>query len=802
MTGYGKILKYMNSNVMHPLLKVFIPVFLFSSFPQAQVRVGEWKALTSPLDVRDVISLGDVIYGATEGGLFQIKEGVYTTFTTIEGLKGVDLSSIAVDNESNLWIGGESPFGFLQVYNPDQKESVASFDFGLTAILDIKIQETVAWVLFKDGQDTGIMKFIHDQGWEYRDSYRNYPAEAGTIHCFAVHDSTVLVGMTYGLYAGQISENLKDPNSWSSLIPGLNLDITSMDLADELLVFTSKTGLFEYSVTTGSWNEIDFSYSLEDAGNILIGSDGYWFTDGNKLYRKTGSSDVLVEDRYELSRMTQQSGQTIAGLKTGLLFIDQNSDGSDNVARLMFNAPVTGGFSAITVLDDGRLVGGSTHGISIYSGEGWRNILEIESPGSGVIGMDHNFNSFIADTVSFNFGEYIADLEQGPDGLLYCAIRGSRVYLGNPPRWSGGVIVMDVDDPSNISTIDTTFLSYHTSSNNSVPYQVVLDIEFDSDGNMWVANPYCINGNNPIHVRSPNDEWKHYGSSETATRISQSPVSIAFDTWNRTWVSAFLAEEANLGIYPNGGISMLYYEGLPYNPANFTWEIIKYEGTVWSLGMGFNDRLYYLTPSGLNYYDINNGSNPVIRENSYAYFPNISFGRGAGIDVDHQGNIWTHSPTQGVHVLLENTTYWPDINGFRSSNSPLLSDEVRDIAFDEKRNLVYIATSKGVNILRIPFGQEKLDYSGVKVFPSPFYIPPSKPMKVDGLIFESSMMVMTLDGKIVRHIPTRGIGIDGDQLSWDGRDEAGDYVSSGVYLLAIYGKDGSQIMEKITVIKK
>jgi len=788
----------MNSNVMHHLLKVFISIILFFSFPQPQVRVGEWKALTSPLDVRDVINLGDIIYGATKGGLLQIKNGVYTTFTTIEGLSGVDLSSIAVDNESNLWIGGESPFGFLQIYNPDQKASLASYDFGLTAILDIKIQETVAWVLFKDGQDTGIMKFIHGQGWEYRDSYRNYPEEAGAIHCFAVHDSTVIVGMTNGLYAGQVSENLKDPNRWSSLIPDLNLDITSMDLADELLVFTSKTRLFEYSMNGGSWNEIEFSYSLEDADDLLIGSNGYWFTDGNKLYRKTGSNDVLVEDRYEFSRITQQSGQTIAGLKTGLLFIDQ----SDNVSRLLFNAPVTGGFSAITVLDDGRLVGGSTHGISIYSGEGWRNILEIESSGSGILETDYNFNSFIGDTVSFDFGEYIADLEQGPDGLLYCAIRGSRVYLGNPPRWSGGIIVMDVDDPSNIYAIDTTFLSYHTSSNNSIPYQVALDIEFDLDGNMWIANPYCINGNNPIHVRSPNNEWKHYGSSETATRISQSPVSIAFDTWNRTWVSAFLAEEANLGIYPNGGISMLYYEGLPYNPDNFIWEIIKYEGTVWSLGMGFNNRLYYITPSGLNYYDLNNGSNPVIRKNSYAYFPNISFGRGAGIDVDHLGNIWTHSPTQGVHVLLENTTYWPDINGFRASNSPLLSDEVRDIAFDEKRNLVYIATSKGVNILRIPFGQEKLDYTSVKVFPSPFFIPPSNPMKVDGLIFKSSMMVMTLDGKIVRHIPTQGIGIDGDQLSWDGRDDAGDYVSSGVYLLAIYGKDGSQTMEKITVIKK
>ena len=31
--------------------------------------------------------------------------------------------------------------------------------------------------------------------------------------------------------------------------------------------------------------------------------------------------------------------------------------------------------------------------------------------------------------------------------------------------------------------------------------------------------------------------------------------------------------------------------------------------------------------------------------------------------------------------------------------------------------------SKGVNILRIPFGEEKKNYSDMKVFPSPFYIP-------------------------------------------------------------------------------
>ena len=331
---------------------------------------------------------------------------------------------------------------------------------------------------------------------------------------------------------------------------------------------------------------------------------------------------------------------------------------------------------------------------------------------------------------------------------------------------------------------------------------VILDVEFNEEGDLWIANPYCINKNNPIHVRSLENEWKHYGSSETNTKISQSPGSIAIDSWNRVWVSSFQAEEANFGIYPNGGIAMLDYSGDPTNPDEFSWKQIQNSGSVWSLGMGMDNRIYFLTTTGLNYYDIKDGDNPVVRENTLSYFPNISFGSGAGIEIDPHGNVWTYSPTAGIHVLLENTTYWPDINGLQTSNSPLLSNEITDIAFDGKRNLAYIATTNGVNILRIPFGEEKKSYSQIKVYPSPFYLPSESSLVVDGLPFESSMMVMTLDGRVIRKILSQGISVDGDQLFWDGRDEMGDFVSSGVYLLAIYGLDGSQVVEKVTVIKK
>ncbi len=767
------------------------------------MRIGEWQALTSPLNVRDLTSVTLDLFAATEGGLFHIQDSVYQTYTTVDGLLGVDLAAIDRDRDGYIWIGGDVPYGFVQVYDPKKKESIISFDFELSGIMDIQVLDSLAFVFFIDGQDLGLMKFLYDGGWEYRDSFRNFPDEVGTVHCFLGNDSTLFIGTDNGIYHGSLNENLKDPNRWHSVDDAITMSVTAMAFDDSVLIFSSGTSIFEFSMQTGTWTEIEFSYALSEISEIFIMDGTNWIMDQNNLYRKSNVGVELVESRYNLSGMTSLNDKIIVGTDNGILFIEESNEGTDSVVRFLPNAPVTSGFSAITVLDDGRLVGGSSKGISIYSDVGWRNILEIKTEGSDTIHTQYDYTSFIGDTVFHDFGGFVSDIEQGPDGLIYCGIRGAypRTY-SQPYRTSGGVISIDVDDPSNIFVFDTTYLSYHSTSTNPRPYMVVFDIEFDNSGNMWVANPYCINGNEPIHVRSTGNEWKHYGSSETSVKISQTPGSIAFDSWGRMWFSAFQASEANLGVYPNGGIFMLDFEGDPFNPVSFSWKKVQESGAVWSLGVGLNNRLYYLTPNGLNYFDLTNStSNPVTRENEFSYFPNISFGTGAELKMDHHGNIWTHSPTDGIHVLLENTTYWPDINGLRTDNSPLLSDAVTDIAFDEKRNLAYIATNKGVNILRIPFGEEKKNYNDVKVFPSPFYIPSEKSMIVDGLPFESSMMVMTLDGKVIRKIPTQGISIDGDQLSWDGRDDKGDHVSSGVYLLAIYGMDGSQTVEKITVIK-
>ena len=95
--------------------------------------MGEWEALTSVIDFRDITFIENKLFAATGGGIFEINDdNEYYVHTTLDGIKGVDLSVISADFESNLWIGGKSPFGFLQIYDISKKQSIANFDFGLS----------------------------------------------------------------------------------------------------------------------------------------------------------------------------------------------------------------------------------------------------------------------------------------------------------------------------------------------------------------------------------------------------------------------------------------------------------------------------------------------------------------------------------------------------------------------------------------------------------------------------------------------------------------------------------------------
>ena len=789
-------------------IKIYLILTFILSQVLSQVNIGEWDAYTSPLEIRSMVATGDSIISATGGGLLIKTQNGFTTLTTINGIHGVDLSSVGKDNYNNIWIGGSSPNGFIQIYNFHQG-SIEVFDYGLTEITHFYFDNEITYVSFIDGQDIGFMKFVYSNGkWSYRDIYRNFPVAIEEITGFETlqtsltSEKNIFLATNIGLFLGNISTNLKDPNNWerefccfddgpvkamTKYQNGFAFIFDESDNQPAAVYYIYPSELSYLSRNLEIPIPVEFQEMLFDQENYL------WGIKNNTIYSQRSDFSPMVQSKYLNDIKIGSNEEIIIATDLGITSINSNM----MVSSFIPNAPASSKFTAIEVLDDGRLVGASSNGLSIKDFDGWRNILEIKIDGSYNIHSNYNYSEFIADTIPYDFGNAVSDIEQGPDGLLYIGIDGTYPQFDNPARDGGGILVIDIDNPENFTTIDTSILGFYGSSGNG--YHVVKDLEFDKFGNLWVANAFVTNKNSPIVVRNPDGFWKAYGSSETPTRISQSPISIAFDNWSRPWFGAFKAEEANLGVYPDGGIFALSYNGNAVEPLDFSWESILYNSTIWSIGFSGN-RLYYLTPTGLNYYDIVNGQNPVVGQNQYSYFPNIAFGGGSKLKIDEQGNIWTISTTQGIHVLLENTTYWPTINGFRQGNSPLLSDDVYDIDFDNDRKLAYIATSKGINVLRIPFGRSYEDYSSLKIFPSPFKINKHNLMTVDGLPFNSSMKILTLDGLVIRNIESRGLSSDGDQIVWDGKNNKGKIVSSGVYLIAIIGSNGENTFEKITVL--
>ena len=226
--------------------KILLKFTFFTSYLLTQESIGEWDAFTSPLNVRDVI-YKDIIYAATEGGLLIIDNHKQEVLTTIDGLEGVDISSIEMDHESNLWLGGSYPTGFIQIFNPFTINSVDIFDFGLTNIIDIIILDSLAFVLFDEGQDFGILKFEFDKKWEYRDSFKNFPPEIEYVGNFVAKSSELLIGTNRGIYIGYTNDNLKDPNSWSLLKDEIDHEITSMSLNGDNLLYSSRSHIYNYN---------------------------------------------------------------------------------------------------------------------------------------------------------------------------------------------------------------------------------------------------------------------------------------------------------------------------------------------------------------------------------------------------------------------------------------------------------------------------------------------------------------------------------------------------------------------------
>ena len=740
---------------------------LFGGIILSQPRIGEMRSVTSTLEVRGLAFLGDDILFATGGGLvtYNTKSQLTTTYTRDHGLLDTDINTVHVGPMRKIWLGSNSG---IQVWDPLKESIVNWFQLDIESVSGFTNYKDMIYSSVKQNGKWGIMEFIYsNEKIYYRDFY--FRDDIDEIVNIITFGDEIILHNDKGLISG--NPHKEHPINWANPFPTIIGKIQAIDVNNKNLSIICSDRA--YSIEIGGLPQIlvtDEIYlpsinHVSVRGNLdfIAISDSVIFTMGmDKLEKLYSISDI------KFSSVVNFNSQIWLGLEVGFGYFNNGE-----FEHIVENGPYVASPDVISYHGENKFIIASKKGVSL---SGWSN-LSVKSY------LKQDYDKLKIETVNIDMGTNISE-------IMYL---DSLIYLGFHYSTTSGVASFNLSDKLKL---DNLFLTNKEMTNNGFHFSVP-DIVIDKKRNLW-----AISKNNkmkPLTVFNSTGS-RNISVEESGYVLSKESNKITVDNFNRIWVVS------------SSGLVMYKYSDNVLNPNEEIWLEEKIDPGItnripFDINVSPRNRLWILTSIGLIHKDLQvSDANPVINTgpigsqgNLYPYFPSIFFNDFSRIRFDPRGNIWITTQSSGVYILTEDGNYWPDINGLNTSNSNLLSNHVNDISFDSKEGLAYIATNKGVSIAKIPYADKKKSYKSVEIFPSPYIIPNIKPLTINGLRDNSSIKIMSLNGLVFRSINKSDV--KGYQAFWDGRDDGGNLVGSGIYLIAVYNDDSS-LIEKIAVIRK
>jgi len=193
--------------------------------------------------------------------------------------------------------------------------------------------------------------------------------------------------------------------------------------------------------------------------------------------------------------------------------------------------------------------------------------------------------------------------------------------------------------------------------------------------------------------------------------------------------------------------------------------------------------LYIGTSMGLTKFDL--GIERTVTVNLPAGFgPDVT-----SLEFDRRGNVWV-----GAHNGLARIDGRSgNIETFTSRNSGLVSDDIYNLYLDAISGDLYICTSQGLSIIRSTIGVPTEDLDAVYAFPNPYVVASTDDLLSFNYALPADLRVFTVAGELVAQRP---------EPLWDGRNDAGTAVASGVYFWVLTGENGEIGRGKILLIRK
>lgn len=339
-------------------------------------------------------------------------------------------------------------------------------------------------------------------------------------------------------------------------------------------------------------------------------------------------------------------------------------------------------------------------------------------------------------------------------------------------------------------------------------YAWVSALAYDPQGNLWMMNNQC---DTIVRILKKDGKWKSLYYSEIAKKPTWD--HIVFD--QRGWAWANCRRTTNEGgaagllvINANGTIdktsddshkfisTFRNQNGDSYMPDQVYCAVEDLNGDMWigcTQGVLMTPTPDDIFSSSFTFKQI------VVPRND---------GSGLGdyllnevpvkcIAIDGGNRKWIGTANGGVYLISADGL--ETIHHFTAENSPLISNEINDIAINGETGEVFIATAKGLCSFQgdatDPAASMKSD--NLKVFPNPVRPEYQGDVHITGLMYNSNVKIVSAAGKLV----TEGTSVGGE-FSWDCCYKTGKRVASGIYYALCTDEEGNDgAVAKILIIK-
>ena len=747
------------------MLRIFSFLFLLSSF--FPLLAQEWQAHTSFRQVHLLIkgSTND-LWAATQGGIYRYntQNAEVKRYTSIEGLHAINPRSILFDAAKNiLWLGYAD--GVLDQINL-QNDAITSYrdiarasQFLQKGINNLSLRGDSLLVATQFG-----IVIFDTQKNEVRDSYTQLgalPSGTSIQNVNIINNIFYAVGTDGISFAPLSSPNLRNPTTWVT-DTGVT-DGEKIVSYNNNLYAINATGLFRKNGT--SWENTGYSGQPQD---ILPTTDGLLITDLFST-RLLTSAGTLVDTQNPLASQLSASviatdgGLWVADREIGLLkygVVTSTNTNRPILQNIIPNSPYHQRF--VDMLFDG-------------SGNMWA--IATENDGGGFYKLESNGN----------WKSYVAQNHTGFAGRR----NYDRFTLDNKGTiWGGsnnrGVAALN-PATEEITLYDETNSTLKPLANDNNGFIRIGGIAADATAGIWVANQFTQPN---INYRSSTGLWAAFTPQFNGIPVSGVYNRFFIDSINNKWIQ----------FKQDGGLLWMNTRTTPENNADDRVRWFKGQGAngfglpapqVMATAEDRKGKVWIGTQRGIasvlvtSLDNMQNEVRPVWLRTGDSFVLREVFVN--DLSVDPANRLWVASTTGAWLVDINDGDNAKVLKQFTKDNSPLLSDNVLSIEVNPKNGRVYFATDVGLVSWQGDAVAPEKEVTDLFIFPNPAVAQSGilPEISIDKLVDDTQIKITTLTGKVVAQVQSFG-----GRATWNGRDENGEDVPSGIYLILAVANNG------------